>query len=69
MGMPHQLQRKLEIKIVDFVVLTTYIRAHDWHENQWALVSMRDVIRLAAKRHSWRLEIAEELKNLGEDDE
>jgi len=52
---------------VDTADLTTYVKVPLIRTNRWSPVSLVGLIAVAAKRHQWRMEIAESLKWLNGD--
>lgn len=67
--LPHQVQRKMDIE-VDSADLTTYVKLPQLRGGKWTATPMTVLIHVAAMRHQWRVEIAEQLKWLeGDDDE
>ena len=68
-GLPHQVQRKMDI-IVDSADLTTYVKVPGLRSYRYTRVKLEDLIRVSAKRHTWRVEIQQQIDWLcGDDDE
>lgn len=81
---PHQVQRKLEVRVdsdrplCEYEADTpetyprifgNYVMQPTQRAARWTPIMMAGFIQLSAKRHRWRVEITEELKNLGDADE
>lgn len=82
--LPHQVQRKLEIRVDSDMPLKwyhantpetyprifgNYVMQPTMRNARWNPITMSGIILLSAKRHRWRVEISEELKNLDDDNE
>lgn len=69
MGFPHQLQREVDLHI-DTADMTLYVKIPSLRQGRWLPASVDFVIHVAAKRHSWRMDLQNELRQiLGDDDE